>query len=393
MKKPMAILLIIAIMFAIAGCEVKGRLEIDRNLFVRAAGIDKLDEDEIRMTIISKKVRTEGKDNLQSEAIILTEEGRTLFETNRKFNAFSNKDIFWGHLEFFLIGEEAARDNIAKYLDFIVRDHEQRLTPTPIIVRGMTAEAFIKKINTKDSFIADHIKNIIESSDSSLSFGSKVSLVELVNMLDKDFTSAYLPSITLTKRGSGENGEQYDPKMDGYAAFKNNELIGFIQEGTARGLNWVLNKVESGYFIVKDQEGKDVSLEIISAKSKIKPEIKSDKLSAVIEIKMSSNISEYEGDNNIFDEENLNYLKKQQESMIREEVEAIISYAKENRVDLLKLGDAFYHKYPIKWEDEYRDNWENENFEKLPITVSIESKINRTYLFQEPIGSKEKLEK
>lgn len=393
LKRLLVLLVICIVSFSYYGCEENalGRVKLDQIALIRLAAFDKKEDDQVCVTLVSKAVKSDGnKEAPQKQAIILTEDGRTIFEANRKFNAFSNKDIFWGHVEFLLIGEDAARDDIVKYLDYVVRDHSLRLTPIILITKGTTAEEAIIKMNVDDAFISDNINSIVENARGSLSYSSKISLVEIINALDSEFESAYIPCITLVQKTiRKEETDKYDPKLDGYGIFKKNQLIGYVQGENARGLNWIVNKVSSGYMIVKDLNHKDVCLEIIEAQSKIKPKIEGDELSVEIAVQMSSNISEYEGTNNIFNEEGLYNLNKQQEEKIRKEMEYIIRYTQKNGVDVLGIGDAVYHKYPIQWE-KYKKNWQDEAFKEISINISIKSKINRSYLFQQPIGNKEK---
>ena len=390
MKQVGTVILIIILMLISSSCEgiIKDKKELNENYFVRIAGIDKINEDEVRLTLVAKTVISGGAEGTQrSDTTILTEEGRTIFEANRRAHAFTNRDLFWGHLEFLFIGEEAARDNIAKYLDFIVREHELRLTPTIVITKGTSAEDAIHGLSIKEIFLAELLENIVRNAKKSVSFSGRVPLIKLVNMMDREYESAYLPALKLVHKVMRQGGQKssFDPQMDGYAIFKKKRLLGFITEERARGLNWIINEVESGFAIVKDEVGKEVSLEIIHAKSKIKPKIEGDALSVNIEVEFSSNITEYEGSQNIFDEEGIELLNQQQEKLVREEVEGIIEYAQTNGVDILGIGNAVYHKYPIKW-DQYKDNWEEKHFRMLPIKVLITSKINRSYLFKEPIG-------
>lgn len=146
----------------LTGCKnsvLPQRKEIDDLQLVQVVGIDKL-EDSIyncMVTIASKNLETEGGQDgsgntagdtgsSKAQALILTSEGKTIFDAVRKIQTHSNKTIFWGHCEYYLIGEDAARDNISKYIDFFTRDHELRIDFKVYIVKGSTAVSIIKSI-------------------------------------------------------------------------------------------------------------------------------------------------------------------------------------------------------------------------------------------------------
>jgi spore germination protein KC len=76
-------------------------------------------------------------------------------------------------------------------------------------------------------------------------------------------------------------------------------------------------------------------------------------------------------------------LEKQQNEIITSQVKSALRYAQENQVDIFGIGDAVYHKHPIKWTA-IKDSW-IDVFSKLDFIILVESKINRTYELREPV--------
>ncbi len=392
MKKIIIGILTLCVMVLACSCAevVKGRREIDHNLFIQTAAFDKGESDRVRVTIISKSMHSDAATEMsEKEAHILTHEGQTIFEVSKEFDGFASKDVFWGHLEFVIISEEAAKEGLLKYIDFIIRDHELRLTPVVIIVRGVTGEEMIRKINTSMFDVSEKLDNIFEDAGL-LSYSSEITLADIISMATSEYTCIHVPTIKLVQKTEGgeEDKGKYDPYLDGYAVFKNEKLVGYVTEKKARGLNWILNKIDSGVIVVKDKEDQEISMEIIDSKTKLIPQISEGKLSITVEIKMSSNIAEYEGSQNIFTESAIDHIKQQIKDQIEIEVKDAVKYAQEKGSDFLQFGNAVYHKYPIKW-DAYKDNWEEE-FKNVPVKVSVKARVNRTYVIKDPIGYREK---
>ncbi|HAN09739.1 MAG TPA: hypothetical protein DCP90_03900 [Clostridiales bacterium] len=397
MKKIYILIIIFCALFMFSGCEkiVRGRIELEKTGFIRAAGFDKSEknDDNVKLTFALKGKSSGGdaKQPASSGFSIITEEGKTLFDTNRKVRTFVSKNIFWGHLFFILIGEDAAKDDIVKYLDFVTRNQDIRLTSHVIIVKGTTAEDAINKIRTKDITITETLSSLVHNSGE-LSVASELELGDIIQMLDCEYACAYIPYIELNNKikeeEEKEGKEVLEPSLLGYAIFKDEKLIGYINGGTARGANWVNNKGETGTTIVEDSKGKEICLEIISIKSKTTPEMKDDKINIKIEINMTSDIVEYEGREDIFKEKILKDIEKQQAEIIKKEVQSAIKYAKENEVDFLGIGDAVYHKYPIEWEKKYKDKWPS-MLKNVPISVDVKTKINRTHNITQPTAMKE----
>ncbi|HCC07431.1 MAG TPA: hypothetical protein DEP72_04645 [Clostridiales bacterium] len=394
MKKVCILIIIFYTSLMFSGCEniVKGRIEIDKTGFIRTVAFDKSKEndDNMKLTFALKGKSGGGnaKESGSSGFSIISEEGKTIFDANRKVRTFVSKNIFWGHMVFILIGEDAAKDDIIKYLDFATRNQDIRYTLNVMIVKGATGEEAINKIRTKDITVTETLSSLIDNAGD-VSVSSKLELGEIVQMLDSEYSCVYIPYIELVNKIKEEEDgkEVLEPSLEGYAIFKDAKLIGYINGGTSRGANWVNNKGDTGTTIVKDSKGKDICLEIINIKSKTIPEIKDDKIKVKIEINMTSDVTEYEGREDIFKEKALKDIEKQQEDIIKNEVKSAIKYAKEKEVDFLGIGDAVYHKYPIEWEI-YKKKWPK-TFKNLPISVDVMTKINRTHNITQPTGMKE----
>ena len=76
-------------------------------------------------------------------------------------------------------------------------------------------------------------------------------------------------------RGDGANYYLRAPRITGAAVFKGPKLVGWFDQPETRGYNWIMGKVKSGIIIVERPEVSDkyVGLELMRARSKLKPEI------------------------------------------------------------------------------------------------------------------------
>jgi spore germination protein KC len=388
-RKLLLIVLILINIISLSSCKkvIKGRVEIQNNLFIKTCGFDKpaSSQEDVQITIISKFLKHSDNKSSSGEKInnIMTEQGKTIFEANRKFHTFSSKDIFWGQLEFILIGEEAAKDDINKYLDFVTRDHELRLTAKVFIIKENTARQIIENTNTSTFFISERLNNLVDDIPA-LSISKELTLADFIGTLDNKYTSAHVPYVSLVKKTTmmDENTDKYNLQLNGLAVFKKNKLFGYLDSTMSRGLNWILNDIDSGVIHVKDSKDNKIALEIINAKTKIIPKIKEGNLSASIKVDLTSNIVEQYGFEDIYNEKSIVSLEKQQETIISNEIQQVVKFAQNNQLDFLGIGDTIYHKYPIKW-DNYKNDW-NREFQNLDITVSVNSKISRVYVIKQP---------
>lgn len=381
--------MIFALLMTQTGCNITfaGRTEMNRIEFIRAVGVDKSPgrEDAVRLTIATQSVQsTGGGAGQEKQSEILYSEGNTVFEAVRNFWNYMDKRPFWGHLEYLVIGEEAAKEGLLKYIDFFSRDAEIRLNLKVYIARGLDAGEVIKKGNSQDKFVFDRLEGVSENKWGQ-SVSNVVDLIEVMYILDNKYLSLYVPSIKLAKLTENEQeiNETMDIVMGGFAIFRGDKLFTYIDDKMGRGLNWLRNKIKSGIIVVKSPKEHDISLEIIDSNTKLKPKIADGELIVTVDVKMSSNIGEISSPENIFTAEVLENLENQQERIIKDEIERVIKYAQEREIDFFSTADAVLHKYPIKWEDLYEKNWE-ETFSNIKFNVIVDSKINRTYDIKQP---------
>lgn len=414
MKKIMLAIILIFLIFLSTGFDdiIRGRTEIENLYSITAGGVDKNNDnnsDEYLVTTLSPTT--------EEEAIkptnIMTASGKTVFEANRLLGLYSEKDIFWGHNKYILVGEEAAKDDVFKYLDFFMRDQEVRLSATPLVIRGTTAQKFISSQYEQNINIPSNLDNIIENLNLE-SYSSQLDMIQFIN-LTYESKNGYLPYIELEKESKDffieqgsepveQNHGQLQEKQNnipseseifsndvaahipGYALIKKGKVIDYMEDETARGLSWMINKVVSGTIVIT-LDGKKINLEIITGKCDMTPKIENEKLSAEINVKVSSNISEIDEMNVVVDNHFLKSLKDAQKRHVQKEIEDALKILQGYEIDIIGLGDKFYHKYPLKW-DEYKEDWEK-IFGDIDITVEVESDIERSYKFKSSVYFKE----
>lgn len=388
MKKVLLFFSIVMVSISLVGCKqyIKGRTEIDKLSFVRIVGFDKGENEDVIVTVASKNVTTQdGKSGSQKNtASISSAKGRTVFEAIRKLSLYSDRRPFFGHTEFILIGEELAKKGILPYIDFFTRDHELRINSKVYLVKDITAQELLEKSSASEQFVADRLGNL-ESASGAMSVSSDVPLVEVMFILDNPYLSLYIPFIQVLKttKRSEEESVKFDISLRGYAIFKDSKMVGHLEMYEARGLNWLRNLIDSGIIVVKGKAGENISLEIIKSQCKIKPIIYSNgDLKATVKVELDTNIGEILGTKGVFTKEDLDYIQRQQEEEVKQEIMSAIKFAKNNKMDFFSLGTQFFQKYPAIWEN-YEKNW-GERVPAINFDVQVKSNIMRTYLLRDP---------
>jgi len=397
------ILVGIGLIFLIAnltGCE-KGILpegrEIDDLQLVQVIGIDKLSDgsNDCMITVASKNLEIgSNKDSSggtggftggsTSKALVLTARGKTVFDAVRNIQTHSNKTIFWGHSEYYLIGEDAARENISKYIDFFTRDHELRIESKVYIVKVSNAKQLIEEFNHSDFYIADKLESLGHNLKL-LSISKELKVHELIKFLDIHNGSARIPCVHLTTRDTEEGKNIKDLECDGYAIVSDLRLVGFIGRDISRGINFITNTVDSSIVTVKDPTGQDVSLEVIDSHTKVIPRFNGDTLESILlKTKVISNLGEIQSQMEFTDESTISLMESQESEILKTEMKKALEEVVKLKSDCLEICDRISLRRPLKWH-KIKDEW-IQIFPNVKIDIEVDSKILRTYELVEPSG-------
>lgn len=363
------------------------RKEIDETMLISVVGIDVSPEGKVLITICPKIANASGNgSDIQSKSYIINSEGDTLFDAVRTISTVSNTRPFLGNVEHIIIGEDASKKDILKYLDYFSRDHEFRLNIKVFVTKDCNAKDILEQASNSNIVLSDYLEGLLSNVDNN-SISSEIELSNLIHKFDNEFLAPYIPCLSLGKRNN-TTISQFSIQLNGYGIFKNSKLIGYLMDKDARGLNWAIGKVKSGVILVKDINGDNIALEITEANSKIIPQFSKEKLSVLIKIRTSSNIAEIDGKEDIFTKDYFSYLERQQNNIVKSEIKGAMYFSNKNNSDIFDINGAIFRKYPIAWES-LKKQW-TKLFPEIDIQLEVNSKINRSYEIKRPANSKNK---
>ncbi len=320
---------------------------------------------------------------------IISASGPSVFEAQRKLKAHSSKILYFGYVDYFLIGEDAAKEDFGKYMDYISRNENIRFTPKIYVVSGCSAKTFINQTASTDKYLGDWLENIKSDIDLLSNF-SEVKVITVMNMLDNSDSSAgIIPVIKCVEIENetivgGELPEK-DASTSGYAVIKDFKLIGFIEEEYSRGYNFLVDKVKSAPITVEDFSGQNVALELLYENTKVQAKFSGDTLEGVTyKTAVEANIAEQLSRANIWTQNEIENLGTKLSEIVKGEMEQVIAKSKEFQIDCTDLGEQIRMQHPYKWE-KLKDQW-REIYPDLDIQIQVETKLRRSYDIREPNG-------
>lgn len=360
------------------------RKEVNNLSVIMAAGIDKAGEDQIELSVQVYNPRAAGGGQQQGmkesgsgsggdgQTIVRSEIGTTLADAMSKLQEKLPRQIFWGHGEIFIIGEELAKNGLREHIDFLLRSPEVRDNADILISKGPAKRVLTLHIPMeRDS--AEMLHNLID-----LHLGLTTTIVDLSQMLVGRAGAAVLPLVKYSQSEEKKGGAGKISYLRGAGILKKDRLVGFIDSDITRGVMWIRNEIDRATVTVTPNQTERgfVTARLIRSQTKLIPSINGDEWKITVK-------SEAEGDliqNTTLLDYKKPELAKQLEKDFGEQIDAKIAAAvaevqKNMNADILGFAQAFHRKYPKEWE-RVKDEWD-EKFPQVKVVLESEVKIER----------------
>jgi spore germination protein KC len=357
---------------------------------VQVVGIDKKG-DGVEVTLVADRESKQGGENASGAGMtgIMSFEGLTVSDAIGKMNLYSDKRRHLGYVDYLLIDESAARDDIAKYLDFFTREYETRYSMFVFVARGVTSKELLRAAASANRRMAGVLTNIDEATKE-LSCSRMLRLIDLAAMLGDGSEAAVIPAITCEDTGFAKVVGAEKPEKaavpDGFAFIRDRKLAGFYDGGLAQAYNILTGRARAMPLSVKAEDGEYSALEILQYRVNFKTFWDGKTLAGVrYDITAEANITEQSGRKNVFTDAGLKALEDGAAELIRRETRAVADKSALLGRDGFELGRRVRMKNPVKWAG-IADGW-SELFPKLDVEIDVKCVISRSYDLRERIGA------
>lgn len=308
---------------------------------------------------------------------IYTSSASTLAEAiNGIQNGYMGKEAYFSHTENVLIGEEAAKNGLSQYLDYIGRNVYMRLSAGLFIVQGNTAQRLMEDTTGENTASSEMLEAISKKSEYMAS-GKVFTCQEIMSGLAEN-GSALVYAVEKGDQMQAGADETASIKPVGYALIKDGYLEEYLETGVTEGAGMIMGHTKSGMLTVDVEGHGSVTLKITDIKTKYEPSYADGEMTAVmIKISVKMNIEESAEDLNFINESMRKKIENAASEEIKDTVELAINKSKEFGSDFLGMGDEININDPYKFRKTY-ENWE-EKFPEIKINFEIESELKRTY--------------
>ncbi|MDD4802546.1 MAG: Ger(x)C family spore germination protein [Syntrophomonas sp.] len=401
MKKSIALLLmILSLQIFAAGCWDYN--EYENIAHVVGIGVDYNNATK-EITSSQQQLITQSKQGSESpgsssagKSIVNAATDKSLYEALAKLQEVTAKRIFYGYLRVFIMGEESARHILKDQIELMNRTPLLRDTAYFVVCSGK-AENILRTVDEDMSMASSQIiAGLLKNADAS-GAAFPVTIHDVAEMLAVSGWEATIPRVISTAPeqdpseagGSGEsivfNKKFYGSlRISGMAAFKGEQLIGWLNEKETLGFGFITGKKISAYKVSLEPLGTDTGnmlyYNICASGSKIKVTLQDNKPAISVDIKAEADLRKYYSNQgaNIIDPEEKKLIEKELSASIRSDIEAALQKAQtELKSDIFGFGFAFFREYPDLWKNQYEKIWED-IYPDLPVDVNVKVRVDNT---------------
>jgi spore germination protein KC len=293
--------------------------------------------------------------------------GLSPYDALNRFTQHGSRAPFYQQTQVIILGKAGAQKGISNYFDILSRDPASR--PNILIaVSEKKASDILEVHDGMENIPAIGIAQEIKLS-AQFSKYPAVTILEFLNRSISKTTAPILPMIGIYEEAGPDGKKILKTRITGTAVFKENRMIGELNECESSGLLWVTNKIKKGFVIIPD-----ASLQIIQAKSKIIPELSHDKIRVTIKIHEESNLVEYDGHQDM-SPVLLRQLEMAQNREIESQVMAAVQKSFSLDADIFGFGDAVHRRYKNEWK-EMKTRWDD-IYPDIEVSVKVDTHLNQ----------------
>jgi spore germination protein KC len=362
--------------------------ELNDLAIISAIGIDK-EEDEYLVSVQIINVKKQTKDfsgGDESPVTVYEGRGKTLGEALNTIELESPKELYLGHIDMVVIGEETARIGLREYIDFLLRDREVRKIYPFVIAKGAKAIDLLNVLTPIETLPSANLVSIISTSEKT---NGTITNRTFDNVLMCLYVRGRHPGITAIEIiGPEEEGEETDnissttPKTrllaTGPAIMKDDKLLGYLTDDQGLGYNIIRDRVISSIISFPcDDEGNYGAVKIDKPKVNLKTSVKEDEPFTDLKVDVTATLTDYNCKADLQKSKSIDKIEKWVNDEIKSILEDIIEATqKDYKSDILGFGEKLYHDHYKYWEKVEKD-WD-EMYSELKYKVEVKTKINNT---------------
>jgi len=309
---------------------------------------------------------------------LLESYGVTVFDAVRNAKKRVTNKVYLGHIELVVLDEDVAREgDIVSTMDFFLRDAECRETVCVAVSQTDTAKELLSLEGIGQPMAAYEIQNIIEEDRKVTSSTVYRPVYRIYDILNSEGIELTLPAVR-----SVPNNGMYTCEVNGTAAFKDRQLVGYLSPEESKYYLFVMGEVEGGVITCSGTgEGPDdTMLEIHESKTKRSFRWRDGQLSVQLEVEVIVFLGETSETIDFLDPSAIRQVEASGARKVMRGIADVIQRVRtEYRSDIFGFGNMICKQDHKLWK-QLKDNWD-EVFVNMPVEITCKVEIvNTAYL-------------
>jgi spore germination protein KC len=384
-KRFIILLLLVFLTGLLGGCW--NRREINEAAIILGTGVDWTADARIRLTVQIARPSAfgaggeAGAGGKESPAWVVWAEGKTIAEAERYLAMKVPREIYWSHSVILVLGEEMAKRGTGTVTNFFHRSREPRETMWLMVTKGEARDILeTHSLLAKTSAQAAGFLTMMKT-------GYAVQSREFAEMLASKGVQPVVTGVEVKETGKAHGPGQENPpaqkevELSGVAVFKEDKLIGWLDEHETRGLLWLKGEIKKGVVTIPSpgEPEKEISIKIRRGHTKIIPEYDGQNLRFNVLINVEGDMVEQQSREDLAKPEKIKALESAMAEEIKERAAVALEKAQwEYGADIFGFGDAFHRKYKKEWR-KLKDRWDDE-FSRASVDIAVEAHVRGTGL-------------
>ena len=335
-------------------------------------------EYEITIEVVNPKKQTDAASSDEPDFVIYKSKAASIGEAIRKVNLESPKQLYISHMNLLIIDESIAKEHLADVLDYFARNPEVRNEFYVMIGKD---KDILSVTTPLENISAENILDTLKLNGNYLGYTNMVTYQDLLYHYLNPYLELAISSIDIN--GNKDLGSSVDnikntereasSIISGIAIFKNNKLVGYLNNEDALVYNLVTNQANN-FSIRTNYESKSFFVtEILQENTNIKIDIYHKKIS--IYLNGSAMLSEENIINNLGKSETTYSFEDDMNHTLEDMVlDSVSKTIKKYHTDIYGFQNIIYQKYP-NYIKTLKGSWNDEVLSQFSIDVTSSIKI------------------
>lgn len=333
---------------------------------------------------------------------------QSITESAQSITQSVDKSLFSNHAQVRFLSDKVARTDIAPVFDYLLRSFHLDEKPLIVVVRDKKPQTIYACEIGLSSTVGDYIESMSRSQPAVTSKSVFVNARQFVKDYYREGRQPvagvveFIPNDPLeaissggSDSGGGGSGggdqasqsEKYKIRYEGLAAFKGDQLVGYLNGVETRAYNYVKNNIRTSLLTLPLEKGYTAFM-VDHSKSKTQVAIENGQIKITTTIKVALAALENGGELDITQPDSIKMLEKRINKQLEDEIVAAIRKTQtEFRSDIFGFGIYVHSRYPKEWQ-ELRKDWD-EHYAGANVRVIVDSSIERTGQIKQTLRERE----